>query len=122
MTTVNNHVGEIEDPVLGRNPKIIWENAAPTGSISPWKEAPIGTIYIQRDDTNNVGRHFVKLEDTDSNYDWGSLGGLGVIQETFSYSDFTDGGATTGTLALSLTIPIGALVVKYLKKNLINLL
>jgi hypothetical protein len=77
-----------------------------TAWVHPKSNDP--TIWGQSADETDVGQFFA--------LSWnrlalgGSGGGLGCINQTFSYTDFTDGGGASGTLVLDEGIPDGAVV------------
>jgi hypothetical protein len=52
------------------------------------------------------------LADGDLSFD--SIATVGVVRETFSFGDMTDGGGTSGTMDLTDTIPDGAVVIQSL--------
>ena len=46
---LSNHDQFPMDPVLGESPHILFGPDAPTGTISPWLEAPVGSEYTYVD-------------------------------------------------------------------------
>lgn len=75
-----------------------------------------GSTYARVNITDNqlVGT-WTKVKEDNRDDDW--VEGLGVISETVSFSDFTDGGSTSGTYVLARQIPVGAYV---LRTKLVN--
>lgn len=89
----------------------------PDGDASPWVNAPVGSEYIYVvADTHS--RKYVKVKADGRDDDWAVT--LGVISETVTRSQFTDGGSTSGTKALATQIPAGALVVRAYLQNVIG--
>lgn len=80
----------------------------PNGDATPWLEMPLGTEYLYKPDELTNPKRYVKRAVEDRDDDW-SLG-LHCVQQRVSYADFTDGGSTSGTLALTEKIPAGAWV------------
>lgn len=113
-----NYDTDRHDAILGANPNLWWgTDENPDGDASPWTEAPVGSIYVYVDTTNNEAKAYMKRDSQDSDQDWGAVGGVGVLQQTFSYTDFTDGGSTAGTLVLNNGIPKGAFVTQSVLVN-----
>lgn len=97
-----------ESGTLGALPRMWVGPDAVDGDAGEWIEAPVGSIYVKKDVTNNLAQTFTKVKDNSVDNDWVPLGGMGVISETVARSAFTDGGSTSGTYALKTQIPIGA--------------
>lgn len=107
-----------ESGVMGPLPPDDWVGTdLPVGASVPWLRAPVGTIYTRMDTTNKRARKFIKRKTDGADNDWGNLGGLHCIEKTLAYTDFTDGGSTTGTYVLAETIPAGAWVMQALLDN-----
>jgi len=102
--------------VTGPMPVVWFGVDAPDGDAGDWALAPQGSRYIQTDLTNQLSKEFVKTKNDGRDDDWTRSGG-GVITETVTRSDFTDGGSTTGTYALKATIPAGAWVHQTILQN-----
>lgn len=87
--------------------------AAPDGDALPWAAEPTGSVYLQY--TSTTGMYFwEKRKNSLLDDDWGPLSGVHVISQTVSRSAFTDGGSTSGTFALTQTVPEGAYFYKTL--------
>lgn len=111
MTTIVNRPDQNHDPRNGKmhdlfSGKVGESVSTPTGAVWPWKDAPIGSMHLYQG--AGLAHVYVKAKDNNANNDWAVP--IGVISQTVSYSDFTDGGAALGTLALTPTIPAGATV------------
>lgn len=76
---------------------------APDGDAAPWKDATVGTTYIQRG--TNITVTYIKVKDNNDDADWV---GRGCLYQVCALADFTDGGAAVGTLTLTADIPAGA--------------
>ena len=113
MTTIVNIPNENHDPLVGKlhdlfSGRVGQNVTTPRATITPWKESRPGSLHLY-EDTQGAAM-YMKAEK--------SAGGVasewcipfGVIQETVSYSDFTDGGAAVGTYTFTDTIPAGATV------------
>lgn len=90
----------------------------PDGDRSPWVEAGVGSIYVYKPNETQGTRRFVKRQNNSRDDDWTSLAGQHCLQQYVTYSQFTDGGGTSGTFALTETIPAGAFVFQTLLQNL----
>lgn len=82
----------------------------PDGDRTPWLEAPVGSTYVYKPSETAATRRFVKRQTNSRDDDWSALAGLHVIQQRVTFSQFTDGGGTSGTLALTEKIPVRAWV------------
>ena len=118
MTVVSNYVDQANyDPITGLEmPQITSSITAPDGDARPFKDLPIGSIHIQANDAHpeNV-KHWTKYQDNNRDDDWRQ--GLHVLVQRVAFGDFTDGGSTVGTLALTETIPVGAFVLRATLQN-----
>jgi hypothetical protein len=94
----------------GHAPYLWFGDDALNGATAPWANAPVGSIYALKTSETAQPVHYGKRANNGRSDDWGALGGVGVFQQRFTFSEFTDGGSTVGTLALTGTIPAGALV------------
>lgn len=88
---------------------------APDGDAEPFKSMPVGSMYMYAQ-TSAIRKWYTKRANNQRDDDWSQ--GLHVIEQRVSFSDFTDGGSTTGTLALTEKIPQGAWVQQTLLENL----
>lgn len=85
------------------------DTAAVDGDRPPWSRAPRGARF-QKIVTVNQTEWYEKIKDDTRNDDW--VLDRGTISQYVDYTDFTDGGGATGTLVLTATIPIGAIVTR----------
>ncbi len=90
----------------------------PTGNRTPWLDAGVGSVYIYKPNETQGPRRFVKRQNNARDDDWSALAGQHVLQQYVTYSQFTDGLGTSGTLALTETIPAGAWVQQVVLQNL----
>ncbi len=109
MVIPENATGR-ESGVLGSLPRVWVGPDAVDGDAGEWIEAPVGSIYVQKDVTNQLAQTWQKIKDDSGDNDWLPIGNVGVITETVARADFTDGGSTSGTYALKTQVPIGAYV------------
>ena len=109
MVIPGNATGR-ESGVLGALPQMWVGPDAVDGDAGAWIEAPVGSIYVQKDVTNQLAQTWQKVKDSSHDNDWLPIGNVGVITETVARSAFTDGGSTSGTYALKTQLPIGAYV------------
>lgn len=101
-----------ESGTLGALPRMWVGPDAVDGDAGEWIEAPVGSIYVQKDVTNALAQTWQKIKDNANDNDWLPIGNVGVITETVARSAFTDGGSTSGTYALKTQVPAGAFVVR----------
>lgn len=95
-------------------PSVWYGTETPDGDRNPWARAPVGSEYIYVvADTH--ARKYVKVKADGRDDDWTVL--LGVISQTVTRAQFTDGGSTSGTKALATQIPAGAFVVRAYLQN-----
>lgn len=80
-----------------------------------FKDAPIGTTYWRKVTANQV-EYVIKNKDDNRDDDWSVL--LGIIKQRVLYTDFTDGGGTSGTKDLNASIPVGSRVQQTLVTNI----
>ncbi len=109
MVIPENATGR-ESGVLGALPQMWVGPDAVDGDAGAWIEAPVGSIYVQKDVTNQLAQTWQKVKDSSNDNDWLPIGNVGVITETVARAAFTDGGSTSGTYALKTQLPIGAYV------------
>lgn len=99
----------------GAVPAVWYDTAAVDGDRPPWRRLPVGFVY-RKEVTAYQQEEYLKVKDEGRNDDWILV--KGFICQRVDYSEFTDGGSTTGTLDLTASIPIGALVERaYLINN-----
>lgn len=104
----------------GQFPDLWSDTSAPDGDAGDWANASRGSIYVQRARTSGqtVYEHvWVKRKNDKRDDDWGNLGGIHCLSQRIAYTDFTDGLSTSGTKALTETIPAGAWVIQTLLEN-----
>ncbi len=99
-----------ESGTLGALPRMWVGPDAVDGDAGEWIEAPVGSIYVQKDVTYQLAQTWQKIKADGANNDWLPIGNVGVITETVARSAFTDGGSTSGTYALKTQVPAGAFV------------
>lgn len=100
---ISNHDNTVQD-LFNPNPEILYSVNEPDGDASPWVEAPAGSVSVETG-SPSIEWHKVGTENADT--DWV---GVGFLQETFTYDEFTDGGAAVGTMTFTGSIPVGAVV------------
>lgn len=98
----------------GAVPAVWYDTAAVDGDRPPWRRLPVGFVY-RKEVTAYQQEEYLKVKDEGRNDDWVLL--RGVICQRIDYSEFTDGGGATGTLALTATIPEGAQVLRSFLTN-----
>lgn len=98
-----------EHSILGKIPGEFYNTATPDGDAARWLRAPIGTTQWKKVGAQQV-EEYVKVKNDGANDDW--VLARGIISQAVDIGDFTDGGSTTGTLALTASIPIGAYVLR----------
>lgn len=89
----------------------------PDGDAAPFINAPIGSEYLYVVGETHVAR-YVKVKNDGADNDWCVV--AGVISETVTIADFTDGGAAVGTVSLSTAIPAGAFVTRAYLLNVVK--
>lgn len=104
---INNGYQFPLDPLKGAAPELLWDTSAVDGDYGMFEQAAVGTTFWRQAATGHV-QLMVKVNNGDRDDDWVCVGG--VISQRVAYTDFTDGGAAAGTLALTNAIPIGAFV------------
>src|SRR4051812_4056962 len=81
-----------------------------TGTLDPWLSAPVGSIYVYKPSETAAPLRYIKRQNNGRTDDWSNAAGSHCLQQYVTFSQFTDGGGTSGTLALTETIPAGAWV------------
>lgn len=112
MSAFQNEPTWMQSGVNGQAPALWFGVDLPDGDRAPWVSAPIGSIYAYKPSETAAVRHYEKRAVEDRDDDWGLLGGVHVIQERISYTDFTDGGGAAGTLNLTEKVPNRAWVLR----------
>jgi hypothetical protein len=120
MAAINNWPGFQSSGTDGAFP-VEWSGvSAPDGDGGYWVEAPVGSRYIKKTLSNGAVQYatnYRKNKNDGRDDDWGSPG-YNVISQRVSYSSFTDGGSTSGTITLNEGIPEGAWVLRSKLRNL----
>lgn len=98
------------DGVIGPTPTIWCGVDLPDGDSLEFASAGVGSVYTYIDTTSEFSIQYTKVKNDGADNDWSR--GLGVIRQTVTYDQFTDGGSTTGTIVLDEAIPSGALVIR----------
>ena len=79
------------------------------GDATEFAKVGKGSTYTRLDLTNKqILGTYTKLKEDSRDDDW--VEGLGCVTETVAYTDFTDGGSTSGTYTLSKQVPSGAYI------------
>lgn len=104
---ISNHKEYYQDSIAAQ-PEIRYGADAVVGTSDPWLGMALGSQYI-RQSAGNTERWFKAKNDGTVN-DWVLFDG--VLIESFTYDEMTDGGSTAGTYVLTGTIPVGAIVTK----------
>jgi hypothetical protein len=117
MAPITNWPGFQHSGISGSFPVMFIGIQAPDGDAGYWKESPVGSIYGYKNLTSNYLVWYEKRKNDGADDDWGPQGGVQCISETVLYSDFTDGGSTSGTYVLAQAIPEGAYFYKTLVQN-----
>jgi hypothetical protein len=68
---------------------------------------PVGSSYWRKVTDNQV-EYVLKVKDDNRDDDYEIL--MGIIKQRVAYTDFTDGGSTSGTKDLNASIPAGVIV------------
>jgi hypothetical protein len=113
MTTITNRVDQLHDPLVGKmhdffSGRVGQNVSTPLSTVQQWKEARPGSIHLYED--TQGAKMYMKAEKSAAGAaaEWATP--IGVLQETVSYSDFTDGGAAVGTYTFTDALPAGARV------------
>lgn len=105
---ITNQPQRFESGMDGAAPDMWFGKDAPDGDRGPWAQAPIGSVYIQK--TSAGPKHWIKYAANGRDDDWAQ--GVHIIEERVTRAQFTDGGSTSGTKALTQKIPAGAIVLQ----------
>lgn len=111
---ISNKAQWFSSGVDGSGPAEWYENNALDGTAGQAATAPVGSKrhYGNKTYKRMKAAHATLGNRTD---DWAQ--GVHCITQTVSYSAFTDGGSTSGTFALTETIPAGAWVLRTVLLN-----
>lgn len=110
---ITNQPDEFESGIDGAAPQVWFGIGAPDGTRGAWVTAPVGSQYCQKSATDP--RWWVKVKNNGRTDDWAQ--GVLIISETVLVSQFTDGGGTSGTFALTKKIPAGAFALQAVLVN-----
>lgn len=106
MIVTNDDVFNV-DQLYGDNPRVLYGTAIPDVTKPTWgSRRKQGSIYIRQIAANHC-QEWVRVGYSASSWDWVCKGGW--ILARLSVADFTDGGATLGTLVLTPQYPAGAI-------------
>lgn len=109
MSFTPNEPQLVQSGISGQFPAHWFGTNAVDGDARPFINAGKGSTYTRVDLTNDIRLGTWTKEKNDGrDDDW--CEGMGVITETVSFADFTDGGAAVGTYTLKRGIPQGAQV------------
>lgn len=106
-----------QSPLLGAMPDEWCDSVAVDGDALPFSTLPAGSKYHKLDRTNKRTYSYEKRKEDNHDNDWGPVGGVHCIAQTITRSQFTDGGATTGTKTLIETVPLGAFYLRTLIRD-----
>lgn len=100
----------------GNAPSLWYGDDALDGTAVPWLNTSVGSIYEYKASETANPRLYIKRQNNGRTDDWSSLGPH-CIEQRVTKAEFTDGGSTSGTFALTETIPIGAWVYQTILQN-----
>lgn len=105
---IGNNLKSQSSGVDGSGPGAFFKGSALDGTAGDDSLSPVGTMrwYGNKMYRRYKAAHATLGARTD---DWAQ--GLHVLTQTVKFSEFTDGGGTSGTFALTETIPVGAKVI-----------
>lgn len=103
---ISNIPEAFESGITGAAPWEWQDTVDPDGDRGPWANAPVGSIYYKKSAT--IQKTFTRVKTGGRDDDW--VQGLHCLSVTVTRSQFTDGGSTSGTYAVTETIPQGAWV------------
>jgi hypothetical protein len=93
-------------PIAGDvQPSLFWANGIVPDTNSTYTGQNIGTNFWNKVSANHIQK-YVKVKNDARADDWVLTDGL--ICQRITYTQFTDGGSTSGTKVLNATIPVGA--------------
>jgi hypothetical protein len=96
-----------ESGIIGAGPGLWYGTNAPDGDAGDFARAPVGSRYYRRLSAGG-GIWYEKVSTKNLDGDWRPT--TGVIVQTVTFSQFTDGTGAAGTLVLTDQIPVGATV------------
>jgi hypothetical protein len=117
MIVITNKPGLQQSQLDGPMPTIWYGQSAPDGDRGYWEQVPVGSVYGHKSLANNNIIWYEKKKNDGLDDDWQVQHGLHCVTETVLYSDFTDGGGTSGTYTLKQGVPLGAYYYKTLVQN-----
>ena len=111
-----------ESGVHGPAPVMWYGVNDPSGSKSPFRQAPPGAIYFQRHIADGWTKVWLKMASSGNDSDWviGLGTGRHTIMQHVKYTDFVDQGDATGVLTLNQGIPVNATVVGCYVKDVVG--
>ena len=110
---ITNQPQIFESGLTGAGPAMWFGSDVPDGDRQPWATAPIGSQYCRKTATSVQWYQKRKTDLTDN--DWALT--WGEIRESVTRADFTDGGLTVGTVALTEQIPNKAWVMRCILRD-----
>jgi hypothetical protein len=114
MAFISNSPDLYQSGVDGPMPTEWYGVDAPDGDASDFAQCGPGSRYIQVDIDNEKAIQLFKGKNDARDDDWS---GVVIVSQRFSIADFTDGGATVGTLVLDQGVPVGAFAVRCFLQN-----
>jgi hypothetical protein len=117
MIVITNKPGLQQSQLDGPYPTFWIGQSAVDGDRGYWVQVPVGSLYGLKSLANNNITWYEKRKNDGRDDDWGPQSGLQNVTETVLFSDFTDGGSTSGTYTLKRGVPIGAYYYKTLIQN-----
>ena len=114
-TVVPNTAMWHDSGVDGAGPAVWYGKAAVSGAALPWLGAPVGSQYCYKP-TTAVATWYTKRANNGITSDW-IPDSPGLIVQTITYAQFTDGTSTIGTKTLARQIPAGAYVRRCFLRN-----
>jgi hypothetical protein len=103
LTNDERYLADLFD--AASQPELKWTVGLPDGDGAEFKNLNVGSEIWRRVTANHVQK-FLKAKDDNADDDF--ICTAGVISQRVAYTDFTDGGGTSGTKDLNGIIPAGA--------------
>lgn len=77
MTTAAGYIGNSVEHVsvtsVGRAPLFWFGTTVPDGDASPWRSAPVGSLYVSKPSESALPVLFFKVDNNENDNDWGSI-------------------------------------------------
>ncbi len=78
MTVAAGYIGDVTEnvsvPNKGKAPLFWYGTTPPDGGASPWRSAPVGSLYIYKGSEVAIPVLFFKVDSAETDDDWGSVG------------------------------------------------